>query len=107
MLSPLIRVTLSRYRDLLAERFGARLRRVCVFGSWARGQATESSDLDVAVVVDDLTQAEWKQAIAIGADVQLALECPFSPLVVSTERFERLKAGGGIGAQIEHDGISA
>src|SRR5579883_1383968 len=54
-LSPTVASALSRFRAVLAERFGARLREVVLYGSHARGTATEDSDVDVLVVVDDLT----------------------------------------------------
>ncbi|HTU85763.1 MAG TPA: nucleotidyltransferase domain-containing protein [Solirubrobacteraceae bacterium] len=36
----------------LAEVYGDRLRQVVLFGSWARGQAHEESDVDLLVVLD-------------------------------------------------------
>src|SRR5688572_11009415 len=88
MLSPLIQQALAAYRAALVARFGDRVRRVCLFGSWARGQATELSDVDVAAIIDGLTTEEWKVALAEAADVQLATDVPFSPLVMSSERYE-------------------
>ena len=38
----------------LAEAYGGRLRQVVLFGSWARGQAHEESDVDLVVVLDDV-----------------------------------------------------
>ena len=32
--------------------------RVFIFGSWARGEATDSSDLDLAVLIPDARKAE-------------------------------------------------
>ena len=36
----------------LADAYGDRLRQVVLFGSWARGQAHEESDVDLVVVLD-------------------------------------------------------
>jgi uncharacterized protein len=36
----------------LANAYGDRLRQVVLFGSWARGQAHEESDVDLVVVLD-------------------------------------------------------
>jgi len=41
----------------LQEIYGDRLRAVVLFGSQARGEATEDSDVDVAVVLDDYENA--------------------------------------------------
>jgi uncharacterized protein len=38
----------------LADAYGDRLRQVFLFGSWARGQAHEESDVDLVVVLDDV-----------------------------------------------------
>lgn len=37
----------------LQELYGAKLRRLILFGSYARGEAERDSDIDVAVVLDD------------------------------------------------------
>lgn len=39
--------------DDLAELYGARLRQVLLFGSWASGEGSVESDLDLLVVLDD------------------------------------------------------
>jgi predicted nucleotidyltransferase len=44
---------------------------VRLFGSWARGTATADSDLDVAVVVDDLDDDERRAAIDDATEVEL------------------------------------
>jgi len=106
MLSPLIQQALVAYRSALVARFGDRVRRVCLFGSWARGQATERSDVDVAVVIDGLTAGDWKDALAEAANAELITELPLSPLVMSTERFEAQLRTGGIAREIEREGIS-
>ena len=63
---------LSRFRAELTRSFGARVREVVLFGSWARGEADEESDVDVLVVVDDLTSGERRQIVDLAYDVDRA-----------------------------------
>ena len=48
---------LTELKHGLQEIYGDRLRAVVLFGSQARGEATEDSDVDVAVVLDDFENA--------------------------------------------------
>ena len=49
---------LARFKAALTSRFGARLRELVLFGSYARGDAHDESDVDVLVVVDGLAERE-------------------------------------------------
>jgi predicted nucleotidyltransferase len=83
---------LADYAARLRTRFGGRLRLVSLFGSWARGEAHEDSDLDVAVVIEDLTRLEWREAVGLAAFSLIELGEPLSPFVVSGARFDELRA---------------
>ena len=101
-----LRPALSAYADREARRFGNRLRFVRLFGSWARGEAHEESDIDVAVVVDGLVFAEWLLSVGDAADVALETSVFLSPFVVSGERFdELLRRERRIAADIMSEGI--
>jgi predicted nucleotidyltransferase len=39
------------FRSELTRLYGPRLREIVLYGSWARGEATEDSDIDLAVVL--------------------------------------------------------
>ena len=53
--SPDLNPVLTRFRAALAEMYGERLERVVLYGSRARGDATEDSDYDIAVFVRKLS----------------------------------------------------
>jgi predicted nucleotidyltransferase len=53
-----VRRALDAYRVLLASHFGERLRELVLLGSHCRGEADEESDVDMLVVIDDLTEEE-------------------------------------------------
>src|SRR5438445_516464 len=80
-LSPALRDILAAYAARLAARFGPRLRMVRLFGSFARGEATEDSDVDVAVIVEGLARegpAEWSQrgrCFTLGSDRERRATC--------------------------------
>ena len=42
-----------RVKDFLVARYGNRIRQVILYGSCARGEQTEHSDVDILVIVDD------------------------------------------------------
>src|SRR3989304_4195999 len=56
-LRPAERAALSDYLARLRARFSERVLRVILFGSRARGEGGDESDLDVLVVVDD---GDWR-----------------------------------------------
>jgi predicted nucleotidyltransferase len=66
---PLVARALAELRSALDARFGRRLREVVLFGSHARGTATEESDVDVLVVVDDLNEREHREVFGLAYDV--------------------------------------
>ena len=56
-ISSTLRQALREAKKRLQETYGDRLRRVVLYGSQARGDAREESDVDVLVVLDDVTNA--------------------------------------------------
>jgi len=73
-----LRDVLAELRHGLAQLYGERLKGVYVFGSYARGEATPDSDLDVLVVLDsvDSYSAEIKRTSHLIAG--LCLDCGVS-----------------------------
>lgn len=104
-------MALARFRQALDGRFGARVREVVLFGSHARGTASEASDVDVYVVIDDAAYEDQKvvfdlaygiDASAPGEDGWVGLE----PVVHSTAQAADMRSRErGLLRNIDSQGI--
>lgn len=47
-----IKEILKEFRGQIEELYGKRLKNIILYGSWARGDATEESDIDLLVVLN-------------------------------------------------------
>jgi len=92
------RETIGRFKRGLARVPGARVERVILFGSRARGAGNENSDLDLAVILSDDEGPYWRQIVDIATELNLEYEFRIrvSPLIVShaklLELWERERA---------------
>lgn len=95
-LSAVLAAALARLGNAVRARFGARVREVVLFGSRARGDAHEDSDVDVLVVIDDLSDRERLTVLDLAFALDAASEewAGFSPLVYSSEQAAAMRAGG-------------
>lgn len=108
MASSAARDTAREYAARLVARFGERVAWVRLYGSHARGDAHEESDVDIAAVVHDLTWNEKTEAIDLGTDVSLARQMHVSPVVMSSSDFDYLLAvESSFARNILDEGIAA
>jgi len=104
-----VRELVSEFSRLVREHFGDRVRDIWLYGSAARGDWTEESDIDVLVVlhVEENGDMEWivKTAYRIGlAQRRLLLQ----PVMLTAEEFDKLAARERRFARdILREGISA
>lgn len=100
---------LARFRAGLEARFGVRLRELVLYGSYARGQATEESDVDVLVVVDGLTEAERREVFDLAYDANSADRehwAGLSPLAHSERQAAELRTRERLlYREIDRDGV--
>jgi predicted nucleotidyltransferase len=85
---------------------GPALKSARLFGSRARGEGHERSDLDVALIVTAAGRARRHELYDLAFDIGLAHGVELAPLCLEEDRFERLKQRElRIARDIEHEGI--
>ena len=90
----------------LTNRLGDSLVTFVLYGSKARGDYEERSDIDLAVIVRGLTREGKNEILEKVADLEMEHLIPLSTLVLSEEDFKNLKARERrIALDIEKDGI--
>jgi predicted nucleotidyltransferase len=97
---------LQEVKSKLIELLGDKLKRFVLFGSRARGDADEISDIDVAVVVADLTKEVKRKIIDCVVEVEVKYLVPISIIVFSEDEFRRLRElERRIALDIEMEGV--
>ena len=98
---------LQELKTSLKSFLGDQLVSMVLFGSMARGDYHDASDLDVAIIVRGLTRRLKGQILDEVAELELRYHTPLSVLVFSDEEFSRLKKRERrIALDIEREGIS-
>ncbi len=81
--------------------------KVILYGSAARGEATEHSDIDLLVVAPTMEKFYLRMASALGLVRDLSRGLPLSPIVLTPEEYERhLKSYNAFLEEIVQEGIS-
>ena len=80
---------LTNLRQKLQTIYGSRLKNLILFGSWARGDASDESDIDVLVVLGGPvnTEHEIERTGNIISDLSLTYNVVISCVFISKKRF--------------------
>ena len=84
------RRALQSYVNILQRRFGSRLVEVLLFGSKAREEAGDDSDIDVAVILNEPTAVDLSEARGLAFDVLLTHGVLLSVRALSQQGWEAL-----------------
>lgn len=97
---------LRELKESLEAFLGNRLLRMVLFGSIARGDYNEESDMDVAIIIRGLTRKLKRQILDRVVEVELKHLMPISVLILSEDEFNRLKRRERrIALDIEREGV--
>ncbi len=92
-LPPVVQDTLDAFVSRTRARFGSRVAAITLFGSYARGNAHEESDIDCLVLLDRVDPADERAITDLAADLIWEIGgAVISPLIMSASEFERWKA---------------
>ena len=67
--SPQEQEVIRTFAGKIKERFGARVQRIILYGSRARGDAQEDSDYDFLVLLDPVYEGDRAEVSRIGSEV--------------------------------------
>ena len=103
----LVRQNLDAFVEALRTRFGQRLVSVRLFGSYARGDAHEDSDVDCLVLLDEVSPADDRAITDLVGDLSWQIGgVVISPLIRSVAAFDVWKASERrTPLEIEREGI--
>ncbi len=91
-LSRVEREAIQQFKRGLATLPDALVQRVVLFGSRARGEGNEGSDLDLAVILSEGEGPYWRQIVDVATELNLEYEYRIrvSPLIVSQAKLMEL-----------------
>lgn len=98
---------IAAFKERLLKQFGDQVTSLKLFGSRARGEGDEESDLDVLVLLKEDSLAVRNQILDIATDLFLEYEIDISPTVMTQTHFEDMKRRERLFPQeVERDGQS-
>jgi len=86
-----IKRLLAELKKGLTELYGQRLKGVYLFGSYARGDYDENSDLDVMIVLDNY-ESYWEElvrSVELASDLSLEYNVMISRTIMTEEQWRK------------------
>lgn len=89
-----IKEILKEFREEIEKLYGKRLKSIILYGSWARGDATEESDIDVLIVLkgEIIPGKEIDRMIDIITEINLKYGVLISVYPVSEENYSTINS---------------
>jgi hypothetical protein len=81
---------LAKFAAELKEKYGSRIEKVILYGSAARGELGEESDIDVLVVVDKKDRRIVREIEALAVKTMKRINRLVSPLILDKEAYAEM-----------------
>jgi len=104
-----LNIVLNSFISECIDLFGDKLSEVILFGSYARGDFADDSDIDVMVVLN-INEHEikkyFKQVCHIASEIDLQHNVNMIPVLQSKVVYDELKHSFGFCRNVENEGVS-
>lgn len=80
---------LQQFKTVLESLLAGNLISLRLFGSRARGEGTEESDLDVLIVLREKNRALCRRIIAESLEIDLTYDTNLAPTILSREEYQQ------------------
>lgn len=105
-LTPVEQQWLDEYRKILDEKFPGLVEEMLIFGSKARGTATEDSDLDILLVIREGDWWKKRDIAAPGYDLAICTDAVPSIMIHTREEWDdRRKTRAPFWQTVTRDGV--
>ena len=88
-LTPTEQQALERFKAVLVPLLADNLISLRLFGSRARGEGTEESDLDVLIILREKNRARCRRIVAEALEIDLAYDINLAPTILSVEEYQQ------------------
>ena len=110
MTKPLTRTerqALGRFKTALQSMLGENLLSLRLFGSKARGDASEESDLDVLIVVQNKDRKLCRRIVEESLEIDLAYNTNLAPTILSAQEYSQNRDyGTAFYRNVETEGVA-
>lgn len=99
---------MEQYIDKIKKIYGSHLRKIILYGSYARGDFREDSDIDIMILLDisDLEIKEYNQQLSyMTYDFNMDNDIDIKPIAKSEEHFKRWIVNYPFYANINKEGV--
>lgn len=106
-INPVIEPMLREFKATLQTLYGNRLNEVILYGSYARGDYDDESDVDLMILLNDNqvdTYAEIRKIMIVETGFLLKYGLLISPLPISSEKYR--VSIGGVYQEARKEGLS-
>ena len=105
----IIQTLLIKYLQQIRKIYGTHLKKVILYGSYARGDYNDQSDIDIMLLVD-LTAAEMDayadQLSELGFEYNVDYDIWMMPVVKNKQHFERWAEAYPFYANVQREGVT-
>ena len=103
--NPGLMKSLKEMCSRLNEVYGDSMHKVVLYGSYARGEQTADSDIDIALILSDETSEQHDKMIDIVVDYELDLAVTLSVVPIEIQQYTEWKTTLPFYKNIEKEGI--